>query len=90
MIDREYVNEFISYVKELKKEELLEVILLFREGVKPPPASGVRCRYAEDTGEKAFPAAPCRGNRIICHKIEGHTSYTKACTPEKCKFYEEG
>ena len=48
------------------------------------------CRYAEDTGEKAFPAAPCRGNRIICHKIEGHTSYTKACSPEKCKFYEEG
>ena len=48
------------------------------------------CRYAEDTGEKAFPAAPCRGNRIICHRIEGHTSYTKACTPEKCKFYEEG
>lgn len=47
------------------------------------------CRYAEDTGEKAFHAAPCRGNRIICHKIEGHTSYTKACTPEKCKFYEE-
>ena len=48
------------------------------------------CCYAEDTGKRAFPAAPCRGNRIICHKIEGHTSYTKACTPEKCKFYEEG
>ena len=52
------------------------------------PAS-TSCRYAEDTGELAFPAAPCRGNRIICHKIEGHTSYTKACTPEKCKYYEE-
>ena len=47
------------------------------------------CKYAEDTGERAFPAAPCRGNRIICHKIDGHTSYTKACSPEKCKFYEE-
>ena len=52
------------------------------------PAS-TSCRYAEDTGEKAFPAAPCRGNRIICHKIDGHVSYTKACTPEKCKYYEE-
>ena len=47
------------------------------------------CRYAEDTGEKAFPAAPCRGNRIICHKIDGHVSYTKACTPEKCKLFEQ-
>ena len=53
------------------------------------PSPSTACRYAEDTGEKAFPAAPCRGNRIICHKIEGHTSYTKACTPEKCKYYTE-
>ena len=47
------------------------------------------CRYAEDTGEKAFPAAPCRGNRIICHRLEGHVSYTKACTPEKCTLFEQ-
>ena len=52
------------------------------------PASTV-CRYAEDTGELAFSSAPCRGSRIICHKIDGHVSYTKACTPEKCKYYEE-
>ena len=54
-----------------------------------PASPGTSCRYAEDTGEKAFPAAPCRGNRIICRKIDGHVSYAKACRPDKCKFYEK-
>ena len=62
--------------------------LLFSANAAPSPSTS--CRYAEDTGERAFPAAPCRGNRIICHKIEGHVSYTKACAPEKCNYYEEG
>ena len=91
MIDHEYVNQFLSYVKQLSKDDVEQLAVIFRETLSPRPASaGVRCKYAEDTGEKAFPAAPCRGNRIICSRIEGHVSYTKACTPEKCKFYEEG
>lgn len=54
-----------------------------------PASPGTSCRYAEDTGEKAFPNLPCRGNRIVCHKIDGHVSYARACRPGKCKFYEE-
>ena len=46
------------------------------------------CIYAEDLGEKAFINAPCRGNKIKCKKIEGHISYTKACTPDSCKYFE--
>ena len=48
------------------------------------------CKYAEDTGELAFLRAPCRGNKIICHKVDGHFSFTKACNPDKCKFFEKG
>lgn len=69
------------------KTSAASISMLSADAVTAAPSTS--CRYAEDTGEKAFPAAPCRGNRIICHRIEGHVSYTKACTPEKCKFYEE-
>ncbi len=91
MIDHEYVKEFLDYVKQLPADDVEQLAVMFRETLSPPKKiDGTRCRFAEDTGKRAFPAAPCRGNRIICHKIEGHTSYTKACSPEKCKFYEEG
>lgn len=46
------------------------------------------CRYLEDTGELAFPSAPCRGNRVICRKLDGYVTYRQACTPSRCKFYE--
>lgn len=48
------------------------------------------CKYASDTGEVAFPAAPCRGNRIICqHPANaGFISYTKQCRKERCLYYE--
>ena len=56
--------------------------------IQPPVIQSVTsCRYAEDTGERAFAAAPCRGNKIICRKIDGHISYTKACCAEQCKFF---
>lgn len=47
------------------------------------------CKFAVDTGELAFMSAPCRGNRIMCEKIPGFISYAKACSPEKCKFFQE-
>ena len=46
------------------------------------------CRHAEDTGALAFANLPCRGNKIICKKVEGYISYTAACTPGNCKFFE--
>ena len=51
-----------------------------------------KCKYAMDTGEVAFPAAPCRGNRIICQHPEnaGFISYTKQCKKESCLFFEAG
>lgn len=74
-------------LEEFKKFEA--DLSLTAEKERPLIWGGDACRYAEDTGKRAFPAAPCRGNRIICHRIAGHTSYTKACTPEKCRFYEK-
>ena len=47
------------------------------------------CKFAVDTGELAFASAPCRGNRIMCERIPGFISYAKACSPEKCKFFQE-
>ena len=47
-------------------------------------------KYAKDTGEIAFPAAPCRGNRILCQhpKNTGFVSYTKQCRKESCLFFD--
>lgn len=83
-----YSNVTWDELSELIRQEQL------RQSSSTPSSVNIRkmvaqCRYAEDTGKRAFPAAPCRGNRIICHRIAGHTSYTKACTPEKCRFYEK-
>lgn len=49
-----------------------------------------KCKYAKDTGEVAFPAAPCRGNRIICQheKNKQFVSYTRQCRKERCLFFE--
>lgn len=48
-----------------------------------------KCRYARDSGERAFIKLPCRGNKIFCQKIEGHVSYTAACNPGGCKHFEK-
>lgn len=55
-----------------------------------PPEPPKRCKYAQDTGEIAFPAAPCRGNRIICQYPEnaGFVSYTKQCRKATCLFFD--
>ena len=89
----------MSNYSNVTKEEMAEILDNFRrtqqvvipEHVKIaplPPAVPQKCKYAEDTGEIAFLRAPCRGNKIICHRIEGHVSYTKSCTSNLCKFYE--
>ena len=63
-----------------------------REDVKLPERltqnKMLLCKYATDTGVRAFMQLPCRGNKIICSKIAGHTSYRAACTPGACKFFE--
>jgi hypothetical protein len=57
--------------------------------IKLPERPGpLVCKFAIDTGERAFANLPCRGNRIICQKIEGHISYATACNPGSCKFFE--
>ena len=77
------------------KNEIRQIIAARKEGEKNLPDIKVKsifgdtCKYAEDTGERAFVAAPCRGNKIICRKIDGHISYTKACCAEQCKFFEK-
>lgn len=58
------------------------------EDVKPRRA-GVLCAFARDTGELAFPAFPCRGNRVECEKI-GVSSYAAKCRGGNCKYYMEG
>ena len=57
------------------------------EDVKPRRA-GVLCAFARDTGEVAFPAFPCRGNRVECAKT-GLTSYAAKCRGGNCKYYME-
>lgn len=58
------------------------------------PRAVTRCIHAGDTGERAFVNLPCRGNRIICRRVEGLTTFAAACRPDKCKHYtvkkEEG
>lgn len=58
------------------------------EEIKPKTRVFTLCRHAKDTGEIAFPAAPCRGSRIECKKT-GVWSFAAACRSDKCKFYEE-
>lgn len=48
------------------------------------------CKHAFDTGEIAFPTAPCRGHRIICQHPQnaGFVSYGRQCQREKCVFFD--
>lgn len=55
---------------------------------EPSPPVPRGCRYARDTGVRAFVNLPCRGNRIECQKT-GISSFAAACRSDKCKFYEE-
>jgi hypothetical protein len=78
-------EEMAAILEQLKTKRREEIKLpeRIRQG-KP-----LVCKYATDTGERAFANLPCRGNKIICGKIEGHTSYTSACNPGNCKFFEK-
>lgn len=55
----------------------------------PPLPAGAEtdCIHAEDTGERAFVNLPCRGNRIICRRVEGLMSFAANCRPEKCQYH---
>ena len=56
--------------------------------VKPAPPGATICAHAEDTGELAFPAFPCRGHRIECRKT-GVVTFAANCRPDKCKSFTE-
>lgn len=84
-------------ISNVTKEEMAAILEQLetkrREEIKLPErlAQGkpLVCKYATDTGVRAFVKLPCRGNRIICGKLEGHTSYTAACNPGNCKYFEQ-
>lgn len=81
----------------VSSEEMAEILANYKkthkvtipEGVKIRPLEPELCKHAEDTGEVAFLRAPCRGNKIICHKIDGHVSFMKVCNAKYCKYFEE-
>lgn len=56
--------------------------------VKPEPPGGTLCKYAEDSGELAFPNFPCRGHRIACRKT-GVVTFAANCRPDKCNCFSE-
>lgn len=70
------------------RRQLLESISANKPAPPLPSMRPGACAYACDTGELMYRNLPCRGNKIICNKFERHTSYTAACTPVRCKFYE--
>ena len=82
-VTKEQMAEILANFDKTRKVSVPEHVTL-----KPVVYHDTKCRYAEDTGEIAFLRAPCRGNKIICKKIDGHISYTKACCPEQCKYFE--
>ena len=82
-VTKEQMQEILASFNATQKVSLPDHIK-----VQPFAPQKTTCKYAEDTGERAFVAAPCRGNKIICRKIDGHISYTKACCAEQCKFFE--
>lgn len=74
-------EEMTKILEQLKVQALKDIKL-------PERPTALICKYAVDTGARAFLKLPCRGNRIICQKIEGHISYATACNPGSCKFFE--
>ena len=58
------------------------------EEIKPATLAETLCIHAHDTGERAFPNLPCRGNRIECRKT-GIVTYAAHCRDGICNFYEE-
>lgn len=58
------------------------------EEIRPRERTFTLCRHAVDTGEIAFPAAPCRGNKIECQKTKV-TSFAANCRADKCGYYQE-
>ena len=76
-------------------EEAARVIAALAANLPPPEdvktrRAGALCAYARDTGEMAFPAFPCRGNRIKCGK-SGVVTYAANCRggSGNCKYYME-
>lgn len=78
-------EEMAAILEQLKTKRREEVKLPERIRRGKP----LVCKYATDTGKRAFANLPCRGNKIICGKIEGYISYTSACNPGNCKFFEQ-
>ena len=58
------------------------------EEIKPKNPTETLCIHARDTGERAFPNLPCRGDRIECRKT-GVVTYAANCRDGICNFYEE-
>lgn len=81
----EQMAEILANMAKTKKLEVPKHIEI-KNAVSP---TSPLCKFAEDTGEIAFPRAPCRGNKIICRKIDGHVSFTKACNIQYCKYFEK-
>lgn len=81
-VTKEEMAAILEHLKSKRREEV-EFPERIRQG------KHLVCKHAIDTGERAFANLPCRGNRILCNKIEGHTSYTAACNPGNCKFFEK-
>lgn len=78
-------EEMAEILEQLKSNAPGKIKLPERLAQKLP----LKCRYAIDSGERAFVKLPCRGNKIFCQKIEGHVSYTSACNPGNCKHFEQ-
>jgi len=72
-----------------------ELAAAMQAGIRAPERSfpvlsagaATACSHAEDTGERAFVNLPCRGNRIICRRVAGLTTFAANCRPEKCKYF---
>ena len=75
-------------------DEAQRVIAALAANLPPPEdvklrRAGALCVFARDTGETAFPAFPCRGNRVECEKT-GLSSYAAKCRSDlECKYYSE-
>lgn len=80
-------EEMATIMQDYRRKQKIEIPVSAE--IRQPEYSETVCTYAEDTGEIAFLRMPCRGNKIICHKIDGHVSFMKVCNAKYCKYFEE-